>query len=121
MKSDTMASAEMKKDDGMMKTETMASGDTMKADGMMKDDAMKSDTMASAEMKKDGMMAETKAEPMMAMSADYTVKPGDSLWSIAKSELCDGAKFHDIVAANADMLGKGMMIHPGQVLHIPGD
>ena len=55
------------------------------------------------------------------MMGDYTVKSGDSLWKIAAATLCDGDRYPEIVAANKDMLGNSMMVHPGQMLHIPGD
>ena len=123
MKDDGMAKDAMMKDDGMKKDMAMAD-DKMTKDTMMKDDAMKKDMamaddkMAKDGMAKDAMMKDDKAGMMMA---EYTVKPGDSLWSIAESELCDGAKYPEIVSANADMLSGGKTVHPGQVLHIPGD
>jgi len=90
--------------DGMMAKTDAMSGDAMAKDTAMAGDAMKKDAMAGG-----------------AMMADYTVKQGDSLWTIAADTLCDGNRYHEIVAANADMFGSGMMIHPGEVLHIPGD
>jgi nucleoid-associated protein YgaU len=101
---------EMMTDDAMAKDEGMAMAG--ESQGTMGDDAMAAhDEMATAdESMKEGMM-----------TADYTVKPGDSLWSIAATTLCDGDRYHEIVDANSDMLGGSMMIHPGQVLHIPGD
>lgn len=131
MKKDTMAMTDdgMAKDgamadDGMAKDGAMAMAD----DGMAKDGAMSGDTMAKDGamamaddgMAKDDAMGDDAMKDGMMM-ADYTVKPGDSLWSIAAATLCDGDKYPEIVAANADMLGGGMMIHPGDVLHIPGD
>lgn len=121
MKDDKMADTTMAKDamgkdavaDDKMKTGTMAMADDKMATPMAAD-AMKSDSMAKDAMVKDDKMAG-------AMMGEYTVKSGDSLWSIAASEMCDGAKYPMIVSANADMLGGGKMVHPGQVLHIPGD
>ena len=101
------------KDDAMAKGGDMAMAD----EGMKKDDAMKDDAMA----KGGDMAAADKPMKDGMMMADYTVKMGDSLWSIAASTLCDGNRFHEIVDANADMFHGGMMIHPGEVLHIPGD
>lgn len=44
------------------------------------------------------------------------MKKGDSLWSIAKKLLGDGAKFKEIQAANGL---DDTVIHPGMVLKIP--
>ena len=50
----------------------------------------------------------------------YTVVAGDSLWKIAAGELGNGAKFHDIIAANPGKLKDDKsVIHPGDVLVIP--
>ena len=50
----------------------------------------------------------------------YTVVGGDSLWKIAAGELGNGAKFHDIIAANPGKLkDEHSVIHPGDVLVIP--
>jgi nucleoid-associated protein YgaU len=113
MAGDSMANDNMAAGDAMASHDDMAmANDSMKDDSMAAGDAMAKDNMAMADdsMKGEGMM-----------TADYTVKPGDSLWSIAATTLCDGNRYHEIVDANAAMLGGGMMIHPGQVLHIPGD
>jgi len=119
MKTDAMAGDAMSTD-GMAKDAMMTDGmakDTAMAGDKMGADAMGTDAMGTDAMGKDAMAK----DPMMAMTMDYTVKAGDSLWSIAESQLCDGEKMDTIIAANADMLGADMMIHPGQVLHIPGD
>lgn len=104
MSDDGMAKDDMAKDDMAME-EDMSSGDTMASDDMAKDDMAMDETMSSDEM----------------MMADYTVMAGDSLWTIAAATLCDGDRYPEIVAANKDMLGNSMVIHPGQMLHIPGD
>lgn len=46
----------------------------------------------------------------------YTVKKGDTLWSIAKKFLGDGNKYKDIQKANGL---KDTVIHAGTVLKIP--
>ena len=48
----------------------------------------------------------------------YTVKEGDSLWGIAAQFLGNGVKYPSIMEANGL---KSSMIHPGQVLKIPGE
>jgi LysM repeat protein len=49
----------------------------------------------------------------------YTVKPGDTLWGIAKQTLGDGSRWHEIYNNNVDVIGKDPnLIRPGQVLRI---
>jgi LysM repeat protein len=49
--------------------------------------------------------------------SQYTVKQGDTLWSIAEKLLGDGNKYSEIQRANNL---RGDAIYPGQVLTIPG-
>jgi nucleoid-associated protein YgaU len=60
-----------------------------------------------------------------APSADQprtiTVQPGDSLSKIAKRELGDANKWHDIYEANRDKIKNPDLIHPGEVLTLPSD
>lgn len=124
----TMCDAKAMTKESMAKDDTAMSGDAMMSDDManddmakgdmaMADDAMKSDDMAMAD---DTMKDETMSGDDMMMGS-YTVKRGDSLWKIAAATLCDGDRYPEIVAANSDMLGDAMMIHPGDTLTIPGD
>lgn len=79
--------------------------------------------------------AETKSNASGTGSADskYTVKPGDTLWAIAKAYLGDGNKYPQIYNANKDIIEKtarnhgktdsdnGHLIWPGTVLVVPGN
>jgi len=50
----------------------------------------------------------------------YTVKPGDTLYNIAKKELTDGNKWRDIYNNNLNTIGKNPnVILPGQKLVMP--
>jgi nucleoid-associated protein YgaU len=49
-----------------------------------------------------------------------TVEAGDSLSKIAKRELGDGNKWRAIYDANRDKIKDPDLIHPGQVLTLPG-
>ncbi len=53
-------------------------------------------------------------------SRTYTVVKGDSLSKIAKREYGDAARWHAIYDANRDQISNPDLIHPGQVLTIPG-
>lgn len=55
-----------------------------------------------------------------AQAFDHTVKPGESLWSIATQHLGEGSRFTEIVGLNRDVLGdKPGFLRPGWVLRIP--
>lgn len=51
-------------------------------------------------------------------SGTYTVRPGDSFWSIADRELGDGTRYAELAEFNG--LTPKSVIHPGQVLKLPG-
>ena len=55
-----------------------------------------------------------------AKSTTYTVKKGDSLWSIAKYFYGDGNKYTVIYEANKNIVPKSYIVEAGQVLTIPG-
>ena len=49
----------------------------------------------------------------------YKVKPGDTLWKIAKQYYGDGSLYPDIFKANQDILSDPDKIKVGQKLRIP--
>ncbi len=55
-----------------------------------------------------------------AFASTYTVKKGDSLWSISKQQLGSGARWREIYEANKDVIKDPNRIYVGQVLQIPG-
>ncbi len=56
-----------------------------------------------------------------AAPATYTVASGDSLSAIAARELGDADRWHELYDANRDVVGPDPnLIHPGQVLTLPG-
>ena len=62
--------------------------------------------------------APTPAGP--AVTRTYTVVSGDSLSKIAKKIYGDGSRWKEIFEANRDTIKNPDLIHPGQVLKIPG-
>ena len=56
-----------------------------------------------------------------ALAAEYTVKSGDTLGKIAKSELGDASRWQEIYEANKDTVKDPNKIYVGQKLTIPGD
>ena len=55
-----------------------------------------------------------------AAGQTYTVKKGDSLSKIAKRVYGDAQQWHKIHEANRDIIDNPDLIHPGQVLKLPG-
>ncbi len=49
----------------------------------------------------------------------YVIEKGDTLWAIASSHYGDGNKYHDIVAANKEVIKNADLIFPGQKILIP--
>jgi nucleoid-associated protein YgaU len=49
----------------------------------------------------------------------YTVKPGDNLGSIAKSQLGSTKRWQDLLAANSKVLKDPKQLKPGMTLVIP--
>jgi LysM repeat protein len=68
------------------------------------------------------VVAPTKTRPasQKVTSGDYTVKTGDSLWTIAKKFYNDGSKTDKIYQANKKVIGPNPnLIQPGMKLVIP--
>ena len=50
---------------------------------------------------------------------EYTVRPGDTLWSIAAAQLGSGSDYPLLVAANVHTIPDPDVISPGQIIRIP--
>jgi tetratricopeptide (TPR) repeat protein len=64
----------------------------------------------------------TQAEPETQIAADgttYTVRPGQSLWSIAAEVLGDGNRYGELLELNPELRGQPGRIVPGQSLRLP--
>lgn len=67
----------------------------------------------------DDHIAAKKARAESKRTIEYTVKPGDTLWSIAKDKLGDGRQYREILKTNAGVLGgKANFIPVGLVLTV---
>jgi nucleoid-associated protein YgaU len=58
--------------------------------------------------------------PAKEAEQTYTVKKGDSLSKIAKRVYGDAQQWRKIHEANRDIIDNPDLIHPGQVLKLPG-
>ncbi len=73
----------------------------------------------NADIKVTGNAAAAKPAAAPAAGKTYTVKAGDTLSGIAKSQLGDANAYMKIFEANKDQLTDPNMIKPGQVLRLP--
>lgn len=62
---------------------------------------------------------ELVAESVGPVLPTYTVRPGDSLWSIAKTHLGAGERYPEIVALNPDKLTRPDFLKAGWTLSLP--
>ncbi len=60
------------------------------------------------------------APPAPAPAPTYTVQSGDSLSRIAQRALGDGNRWRELFDLNRDQISNPDVIHPGQVLKLPG-
>jgi len=77
--------------------------------------------MAETEIRQAPTMVSSTAtsRPAPSTPKTYTVKPGDTLWAIAKKTLGDGGRWREIYNNNTNVIGKDPnLIFPGQVLRI---
>lgn len=59
-------------------------------------------------------------QPVRETTTRHVVQRGETLWSIAASQLGAGTRFAEIVALNHDLLGgRADFLRPGWVLHLP--
>jgi nucleoid-associated protein YgaU len=63
--------------------------------------------------------APAPAAPPKPAVRTFTVRKGDTLWSIAVRALGDGQRWREIVARNPSLLGDGRPPHEGMVLALP--
>jgi nucleoid-associated protein YgaU len=67
-----------------------------------------------------GSSTAPSAPGQAAPGQTYTVKKGDSLSKIAKQVYGDAQQWRKIHEANRDIIDNPDLIHPGQVLKLPG-
>lgn len=67
-----------------------------------------------------GSSSAPSAPSQAAPEQTYTVKKGDSLSRIAKRVYGDAQQWRKIHEANRDIIDNPDLIHPGQVLKLPG-
>jgi nucleoid-associated protein YgaU len=67
-----------------------------------------------------GSSSTAKAPAGETVTRTYTVVSGDSLSKIAKKIYGEASRWTEIFEANKDKIKNPDLIHPGQVLKIPG-
>ena len=60
-----------------------------------------------------------QSEPVPVVSNDYTVLPGDTLWSIAAAQLGQGSQWTQIYQLNQASIPNPNLIYIGQELKLP--
>ena len=79
------------------------------------------DGAAGKEASQEAAEADTQKAMPAPESTTYTVKPGQTLWSIAVEQLGDGNRYHDILELNPALGGDPDRIETGQELKLPAD
>lgn len=75
-------------------------------------------TLAEGEQRQQ-QAAQRPARPALPPAKTYTVRPGDTLFAIAKRTLGSGSRWREIYAANVSVIGRDPnVIRTGQVLRI---
>lgn len=69
---------------------------------------------------KSGSSSSAEAPKGEAVTRTYTVVGGDSLSKIARKIYGDAGRWKEIFEANKDTIKNPDLIHPGQVLKLPG-
>lgn len=69
----------------------------------------------------DGTQVAQQGDGQAEAPVEYTVKPGDNLWDIARHHFGDGSRWTEIYHANTEVIGADpRLIHPGATLQLPG-
>lgn len=88
-------------------------------------------TSSSSDTTKAASVSTQRDSSSKTSTTSYTVKSGDSLWSIAKSQLNDGSRYKEIYTLNESVIeaaakkhgrsssSSGKWIYPGTVLSLP--
>ena len=76
------------------------------------------DALAAGDKAQDKPQPSTPSTGGGGTQKTYTVKSGDSWWLIAEKQMGSGSKMHELAAANGKTIND--VIHPGDVLKIPG-
>ena len=74
---------------------------------------------ASAPQTTTPQVTSTPPERSVDPTGTHTVNRGESLWSIAATELGDGHRWRELADLNPDTHGPDWVIHPGTVLTLP--
>lgn len=66
------------------------------------------------------LLVPTPSDPDATEAGEVAVEPGDTLWGLAEEAYGDGEDWPRLYNANRDRIADPDLIHPGQVLMVPG-
>ena len=73
----------------------------------------------TAAVKRPALPVRIKAQPAKPAPRTYTIRRGDTLWSLARTHLADPKRWPEIVAANRDLNLAPERLPIGQVIVLP--
>ncbi|MHA7885461.1 tetratricopeptide repeat protein [Nitratireductor rhodophyticola] len=116
-----LAEVEKKLKEGLPDKEAKRVAEVSSPETVISDEAGVSEATPSGETDepKSEAKAPDAAEKAAMGDAMYTIKPGETLWSIAVEQLGDGERFREILAINPDLRRNPDLLRAGQEIRLP--
>ncbi|MBY8918211.1 tetratricopeptide repeat protein [Nitratireductor sp. L1-7-SE] len=116
-----LAEVEKKLKEGLPDKEAKRVAEVSSPETVISDETGVSEATPSGETDepKSEAKAPDAAEKAAMGDAMYTIKPGETLWSIAVEQLGDGERFREILAINPDLRRNPDLLRAGQEIRLP--